>query len=340
MEKFLPLAVCKAEPEALPADASTPAADAPALAWFAFTSGIVDRDYEVLDPDGMEIDNFIRNAPALWGHDASIPAIGAWPKLVKGTDGKWRGGLRWADGNRYPFAGLLKYLYEDGIINAVSVRFIPKEWVDGDFAKDGFTRKFTKWELLEISLVNIPANPDALRVKAAADGAKGAPTDLFAKLFGEMIPGFAGKTAPLAAPPPAAEAGKGATPAGETGEKVGAELSKRNRDTLKTVRDALKSHAKALDEMLKRNEDGEDDKAAGDSPADPLADIKTALADIRAAIQTEPKPAGAAPAPEPATEKGTQATPGRREKTANPVELRELVRGIVAEQVRYKTGVV
>jgi hypothetical protein len=46
-------------------------------------------------------------------------------------------------------------------MNASSVGFIPKEWVDGDGKKTPF-RKFTKVELLELSLVSVPANPEAL----------------------------------------------------------------------------------------------------------------------------------------------------------------------------------
>lgn len=50
-------------------------------------------------------------------------------------------------------------LWEDHILNCVSIGFIPLEW---DERKD-WTFDFTKWELLEYSLVTIPANREAQR---------------------------------------------------------------------------------------------------------------------------------------------------------------------------------
>ena len=46
-------------------------------------------------------------------------------------------------------------------MRASSVGFIPKEWEDMD-GKGGVWRKYTKQELLELSLVSVPANPEAL----------------------------------------------------------------------------------------------------------------------------------------------------------------------------------
>src|SRR5690606_10009508 len=60
-----------------------------------------------------------------------------------------------------PEADMYRKLYKAGFMNSSSVGFIGKEWVDGDGKTSPF-RKFTKVELLELSLVSIPANPEAI----------------------------------------------------------------------------------------------------------------------------------------------------------------------------------
>jgi hypothetical protein len=75
-----------------------------------------------------------------------------------------------------PIARIAYGLYKGGFLNAVSVGFIPLRWQDGDSVVAGATsansggvsppgscrRKYLEQELLEVSAVAIPANPDAL----------------------------------------------------------------------------------------------------------------------------------------------------------------------------------
>jgi uncharacterized protein len=60
-----------------------------------------------------------------------------------------------------PVARIAYGLYKGGFLKAVSVGFIPRRWVDGG-AKEGFRRKYIEQELVEVSAVGIPANPNAL----------------------------------------------------------------------------------------------------------------------------------------------------------------------------------
>jgi hypothetical protein len=60
-----------------------------------------------------------------------------------------------------PEADIYRKLYKTGFMNASSVGFQPKEWEDGDGKKTPY-RTFKKQELLELSLVSVPANSDAL----------------------------------------------------------------------------------------------------------------------------------------------------------------------------------
>jgi hypothetical protein len=62
-----------------------------------------------------------------------------------------------------PMARIAYALYRGGFLNAVSVGFIPLRWEEGG-AEAGFRRRYLEQELLEVSAVGIPANPEALQL--------------------------------------------------------------------------------------------------------------------------------------------------------------------------------
>ena len=67
-----------------------------------------------------------------------------------------------------PVARIAYGLYKGGFLNAVSVGFIPLRWEDGGASSASAQsataprRRYLEQELLEVSAVAIPANPDAL----------------------------------------------------------------------------------------------------------------------------------------------------------------------------------
>jgi HK97 family phage prohead protease len=60
-----------------------------------------------------------------------------------------------------PMAKVAYGLYRGKFLNAVSVGFVPSDWEMGN-ERTPYRRKFLKQELLEVSAVAIPANPNAL----------------------------------------------------------------------------------------------------------------------------------------------------------------------------------
>ncbi len=62
-----------------------------------------------------------------------------------------------------PIAKIAYGLYRDRFLNAVSVGFIPLRWEEGG-PEAGFRRRYLEQELLEVSAVGLPANPDALQL--------------------------------------------------------------------------------------------------------------------------------------------------------------------------------
>jgi HK97 family phage prohead protease len=115
-----------------------------------------DRMGDVLEPRGVQLGNFKKNPIVLAQHDSSQPIA----KCASiGVEGNAVVALI-----EFPPAGVSdrsdEYLrlMKSGIIQAVSVGFLPLEWEP----IRGAGLRFTSWELLELSCVSVPANPSAL----------------------------------------------------------------------------------------------------------------------------------------------------------------------------------
>lgn len=115
----------------------------------------VDRHGEVVDNNGWDLKAFKKNPVILWGHDHSEPAIGVSKKTwIEGTGKSAKLMIQPLLHDVTEKARAVKALVEMGVIKTLSVGFKPLE------SPDGVT--FTKNELLEVSMVNVPANADAM----------------------------------------------------------------------------------------------------------------------------------------------------------------------------------
>ena len=117
-----------------------------------FSTSKEDRHGEVVKQD-FDLKSFKKNPVILDSHDyQTIEAIIGKAKKLK-SDGKLEGDVEFALDNP---RGLLAFkLAVGGFLNACSIGFIPKEFSD-DFMT------IEKSELLEISFVSVPANPESL----------------------------------------------------------------------------------------------------------------------------------------------------------------------------------
>ena len=148
---------------------------------FTISKEVVDRDGDILRANGVDFGNYMKNPVFLGFHNSRDFPLG---KVVK----------FWVEGNAvkadvyFPKLEELSsdmnnvsekarlidfcfHCYKTGMLNAVSVGFIPLEWVE---TENGFD--ILKWELLEFSAVAVPANQDAIAeaVKSfGSDFAKG-----------------------------------------------------------------------------------------------------------------------------------------------------------------------
>src|SRR3989304_1508207 len=113
---------------------------------------IKDRQGEVIKPTAWRLDNFKRNPVLQWAHDYSLPPIG---KVVQiGVEGDRLLFKPQFAAHIDPFAEKIWRMFKEGYLNAFSVGFQPLMSKEGD--------SWTDVELLEISAVPVPANPDAL----------------------------------------------------------------------------------------------------------------------------------------------------------------------------------
>lgn len=132
---------------------------------FVANSGGVDRWEEVLEAKGCDYENWMLNAVGLWAHDDySLPIFRG---LELGVEGEELVGVGEFASKLYPFAALVEDMYREEFLNGFSVRFLPISSItyeDGSpERKAGIYRRYTAWELLEISVVDIPCDPKALR---------------------------------------------------------------------------------------------------------------------------------------------------------------------------------
>lgn len=118
-----------------------------------------DRQGEILTLDGWDIKNYSKNPVFLWAHNYRDLPVGraVSVELDKGLIFE----IDFPSKEIYPFADTVFKMYKGGYLSAVSVGFIPLEYERSNDDKE--PTKITRKELLELSAVPVPANPNALQ---------------------------------------------------------------------------------------------------------------------------------------------------------------------------------
>lgn len=113
----------------------------------------VDRDGEVIKQTGWDLTNFLKNPVLMLMHNYQEFPVGRVEKIgVEGGKLTFEAVFTEATQKAIEAYALVK----EGILSAFSVGFIPREYDPSD------NNMITKAELLEISLVPVPANPEAV----------------------------------------------------------------------------------------------------------------------------------------------------------------------------------
>lgn len=131
---------------------------------FVLSEESPDRMDDIIRQDGWDLANFKSNPVMLWAHDSRvIPPIGKWRNIQR--VGKQLTAVGVFD-ETDPFAVEIERKLRAGILNGVSVGFrVLKKRPRGD-GVEGW--EFLKSELLEASIVSIPAHPNALAKRSGA----------------------------------------------------------------------------------------------------------------------------------------------------------------------------
>jgi len=129
---------------------------------FVLSDETPDRVGDIIVAAGWQTANFEKNPIALFGHRADFP-LGTWKNLrVEKT--KLVGELSLAPPGTSDRIDEVRRLVEANILKAVSVGFRDIESVPIDPKAPYGGMRFTKSELVECSLVAVPANPNALAI--------------------------------------------------------------------------------------------------------------------------------------------------------------------------------
>jgi HK97 family phage major capsid protein/HK97 family phage prohead protease len=129
---------------------------------FVLSDESADRLGDIIVADGWDINSFQRNPVALFNHNPSFP-IGRWEGLHVHKSAL-RGRLVMAPEGTSARIDEIRKLIDAGILKAVSVGFRDIESEPLDKKNPFRGRRYLKQELVETSLVAIPANPNALAI--------------------------------------------------------------------------------------------------------------------------------------------------------------------------------
>lgn len=129
---------------------------------FVASDGSVDRFGDVLEPAGWDLKAFRRNPVFLWNHDTSAP-IGTVP-AIHVRDERLVARTRFLEAGISSQADQLFRLVEAGVLCAVSIgaRALAEPEPIRDKQDNITGLRYGAMELLELSLVSVPANPNAL----------------------------------------------------------------------------------------------------------------------------------------------------------------------------------
>ena len=136
---------------------------------FVFSDDSVDSYGDTIDAKGWMWDRSGAGTVALFGHDASkVENVIGRAHNIRVEGNKLIGDIHFASAEVNPQAEAVYQMVKGGFVNSVSVGFQPIEWtLAKDKARPGGI-DFKKQKLLEISVVPIPANENAIALARTA----------------------------------------------------------------------------------------------------------------------------------------------------------------------------
>jgi HK97 family phage prohead protease len=130
---------------------------------FIVSTAAVDRDNDSISPKGWNLANYRKNPVVMFAHDySSLPIAKA--VSIRATGTQLISDCEFPPAGLHPFADQVLAMIDGGFLNATSVGFRPLK------SSPNVTRGGTDYqeqELLEYSIVPVPANPEAIHALKA-----------------------------------------------------------------------------------------------------------------------------------------------------------------------------
>lgn len=129
---------------------------------FMMSDMSLDRDNERIDPNGWDIKSYLDNPVILWSHDRYTPSVGIMEN-VQVKDGALVGTAKFVPKEVDAFSWSIGERVRQGFLKKGSVGFMPKkmEFNEDKESDDYGVLIHREQELLEYSIVNIPALPSS-----------------------------------------------------------------------------------------------------------------------------------------------------------------------------------
>lgn len=133
---------------------------------FVISSSNVDRDFDIVEQSGLDTENYKKNPVVLWNHNSSLMPIGKSTSPMPYGEDKTIASVEFdLENDPDGLARAIKGKVDKGVLNTASIQFRPVDFEpikSGDDYTGGF--RFKVAELVEWSIVTIPANADAMRL--------------------------------------------------------------------------------------------------------------------------------------------------------------------------------
>lgn len=124
----------------------------------------IDRQGDIVRASGGQFENYLKNPVVLLGHDYHDLPIAKTIELSVVPGSGIRAKFQFPASGLYEKADTTRKLWDAGFLNAASIGFSPLKSINLDPNRPWGPQDYVEWELLEWSIVTVPANQDALRL--------------------------------------------------------------------------------------------------------------------------------------------------------------------------------
>lgn len=202
---------------------------------FVLSDGSIDREGEVVEAKGWKLERLISDPVALFNHDRDV-ILGKWTDL-RISAGRLIGRLIWDESGKSPIVEHVRALVEQGILRTTSVGFKPVKREPMDPKEPWGPQRYTEQELLEASLVSVPANPNALSIQRSI------PRDVLDEIFRKPANEDLARAIALNGKPATSPVHKGTKPMTTIADRIKLKETEINaiKDKIATIRHAVET---------------------------------------------------------------------------------------------------